>query len=434
MPISTKLTKTLGITHPLIQGGMHYVGYAPLAAAVSNAGAIGCITALTMQSPELLQQEIRKCKELTNKPFGVNLTLLPMLKPPNYQAYADVVEDEMKSGQLRLIETAGHFKGLEPFVKQFKAAGAYIIHKCTSVRHAKSAERIGVDMISMDGFDCAGHPGESDIGNWVLFPKAARELNIPFVASGGCGDGKQLAAALALGCEGMNMGTRWMATVEAPIHDNVKQALVDGDENSTMLILRSMKNTERVYKNKAAMDVLELENQFPGDFSKVSHIIKGENYRRVFQDSGSIEEGVWSAGTVMGLIDSVVSCQQLCDNIINEAEHVIKNRLNPTMVSQSDSSSAGATPSIKPHYIVKYTYVEDAGVKRTPFRAEHLALAQKYKKEGKLVMGGALADLSGATSIFKNKEDAEAFISEDPYVNNGIVSDTSMAEWSVVDL
>lgn len=171
MPISTKLTKALGITHPLIQGGMHYVGYAPLVAAVSNAGAIGCITALTFPSAEALQQEIRKCKELTSKPFGVNLTLLPMLQPPNYDAYAQVVEDEMASGQLRLIETAGHFKGLEPFVKRFKAAGAFVIHKCVAVRHAKSAERLGVDMISMDGFDCAGHPGEADIGNWVLFPK-----------------------------------------------------------------------------------------------------------------------------------------------------------------------------------------------------------------------------------------------------------------------
>ena len=199
MPISTKLTKALGITHPLIQGGMHYVGYAPLVAAVSNAGGIGCITALTLPTPEALQQEIRRCKELTKKPFGVNLTLLPMLSPPNYGAYADVVEDEMKSGQLRMIETAGHVKGLEPFVKRFKAAGAMVIHKCTAVRHAKTAERMGVDMISMDGFECAGHPGESDIGNWVLLAKAARELKIPFVDSGGCGDGKQLAAALALG-------------------------------------------------------------------------------------------------------------------------------------------------------------------------------------------------------------------------------------------
>ena len=221
---------------------------------------------------------------------------------------------------MRLIETAGHFKGLEPFVKKFKAAGAFIIHKCVTVRHAKSAERLGVDMISMDGFDCAGHPGEADIGNWVLFPKAARELKIPFVASGGCGDGKQLAAALAMGAEGMNMGTRWMATVEAPLHDKVKEALVAGDEHSTTLVMRSMKNTERVYKNKAAMEVQEIERQHPGDFSKISYIIKGENYRRVFQETGEVEEGVWSAGTVMGLIDSVVTCQQLCTDIVRSAK------------------------------------------------------------------------------------------------------------------
>jgi len=327
MPISTKLTKALGISHPLIQGGMHYVGFAPLAAAVSNAGGIGCITALSLASPEKLQAEIRKCKELTKKPFGVNLTLLPVLAPPNYSEYAKVVEDEMASGQLRMIETAGHFKGLEPFVKQFKAAGAFVIHKCVAIRHAKSAQKLGVDMISMDGFDCAGHPGEADIGNWVLFPKAARELNIPFVASGGCADGKQLAAAIAMGAEGMNMGTRWMATDEAPIHQNIKQALVDGDENSTTLVMRSMKNTERVYRNKAVEEVLRLEAEHPGDFSKIAHLMKGENYRKVFQETGAIDEGVWSAGTVMGLIDSVVSCQQLCDDIISEAEDVIRGRL-----------------------------------------------------------------------------------------------------------
>lgn len=337
MPIATKLTKALGITHPLIQGGMHYVGFAPLASAVSNAGGIGCITALSLPSPEGLQAEIRACKELTKKPFGVNLTLLPSLSPPNYSDYANVVEEEMSSGQLRLIETAGHFKGLEPFVKQFKAAGAFIIHKCVTIRHAKSAERMGVDMISMDGFDCAGHPGEADIGNWVLFAKAARELKVPFVASGGCADGKQLAAAIAMGAEGMNMGTRWMATDEAPIHPNIKQALVDADEHSTTLIMRSMRNTERVYRNKWADDVLKIEAEHPGDFSKIQHLMKGELYRKVFQETGNIEEGIWSAGTVMGLIDSVVSCQQLCDNIISEAEEVIRGRLLNSLTQDSQT-------------------------------------------------------------------------------------------------
>lgn len=332
MPISTKLTRALGIQHPIIQGGMHYVGYAPLVAAVGNAGAIGCITALTQPSPEALQKEIRLCKELSTKPFGVNLTLLPMLQPPNYDAFAEVVEEEMASGQLRMIETAGHFKGLEPFVKRFKAKGAFIIHKCVTIRHAKSAERVGVDMISMDGFDCAGHPGEADIGNWVLFAKAARELKVPFVASGGCADGKQLAAALAMGAEGMNMGTRFMATTEAPIHENIKQALVAGDEHGTALIMRSMGNTERVFRNKDVDEVLRLEKENPGDFSAISHLVSGANYRRVFQETGSVEEGVWSAGTVMGLIDRVVSCEELCQEIVEECEGVIRGRLQGCVV------------------------------------------------------------------------------------------------------
>lgn len=263
---------------------------ADLTAAVCNAGAIGCITALTQTSPEALRSEIRKCKDLTGKPFGVNLTLMPSLAPPNYQEYANVVEDEMASGQLRLIETAGHVKGLEPFVQQFKSAGAFVIHKCTQIRHAKTAERMGVDMISMDGFDCAGHPGEADIGNWVLFAKAARKLSIPFVGSGGCGDGKQLAAAIALGAEGMNMGTRFMATHEAPIHPNIKQALVDADEMSTTLVMRSFRNTERVFKNAAAEEVVALEKAHPGDFTKIAHLVKGTNYREVFQETGEVSK------------------------------------------------------------------------------------------------------------------------------------------------
>jgi len=337
MPISTKLTRALGIKHPLIQGGMHYVGYAPLVAAVGNAGGIGCITALTQPTPEALQKEIQLCKSLSTKPFGVNLTLLPMLQPPNYDAFAEVVEDEMASGQLRMIETAGHFKGLEPFVKRFKAKGAFIIHKCVTIRHAKSAEKVGVDMISMDGFDCAGHPGEADIGNWVLFAKAARQLKVPFVASGGCADGKQLAAAIAMGAEGMNMGTRFMATTEAPIHDNIKQALVDHDEHSTALIMRSMRNTERVFKNKDVEEVLRIEAEHPGDFSKISHLVSGQGYRKVFQETGEIDTGVWSAGTVMGLIDSVVSCEELCTSIVAEAEEVINNRMAGCLTEAGDA-------------------------------------------------------------------------------------------------
>ena len=332
MPLQTELTKTLGILHPLIQGGMHYVGYAPLAAAVSNAGGLGLVTVLTQPSAEALRDEIRKTKALTSKPFGVNLTLLPALQPPDYPSFADVVEDEMKSGQLRVVETAGHFQGLLPFVEQFKSAGAYVIHKCTTIRHAKSAEKMGVDAISMDGFDCAGHPGETDIGNWVLFAKATRELKVPFVASGGCADGSQLAAAIALGAIGMNMGTRWMATVEAPIHAKIKQALVDGDEHSTALVMRSHRNTERVFKNDAAMKVLEIEKEHPGEFDKIHHLVRGDNYRKSFQETGNTEDSVWSAGTCMGLIDDVPTCQVLTDRIVAHAEAIIRGRMQDSLV------------------------------------------------------------------------------------------------------
>jgi len=327
----------------------------------------------------------------------------------------------------------GHFRGLEPFVKKFKAAGAFVIHKCVTIRHAKSAEKIGVDMISMDGFDCAGHPGEADIGNWVLFAKAARELKIPFVASGGCADGKQLAAAIAMGAEGMNMGTRFMATTEAPIHHNIKQALVDADEHSTTLIMRSMRNTERAFKNKAAMKVNEIEKENPGDFSKIAHLVKGDIYRRAFQETGDIEEGVWSAGTVMGLIDSIVTCQELCDNIVTEAEEVIKGRLfsSVTLVSD-DADGSKAPPKITPYWLLHYTYTDNVLEKRVPHRPEHLRLAGEFKSEGRLVMGGALGDLTGATVIFRSKEDAEAFVSQDPYVKNGIVTGYEVKEWSVV--
>uniref|UniRef100_A0A7S3PNT6 Nitronate monooxygenase domain-containing protein n=1 Tax=Aplanochytrium stocchinoi TaxID=215587 RepID=A0A7S3PNT6_9STRA len=326
--LRTLLTERLKIKHPIIQGGMHYVGYAPLAAAVSNAGGLGIITALTQPSPEDLRDEIQKCKRLTDKPFGVNLTLLPMLTPPDYPAYAQVVVDE----GIKVVETAGHYKGLEPFVELFKKHDTMIIHKCVAVRHALTAQRMGVDMISMDGFECAGHPGEMDIGNWVLLAKAARKLDIPFVASGGCADGKQLAAALSLGAEGINMGTRFMATVEAPIHDNIKQAIVDADENSTALVMRSMRNTERVYKNKAVEKVMEIEREHPGEFDKIRHLISGQNYRKVFQESGDVDEGVWSAGVVMGLIDDIPTCESLLDSIVKEAHDIITGRLQNMIV------------------------------------------------------------------------------------------------------
>jgi len=316
----TALTEMLGIRHPVICGGMHYVGYGGLAAAVSSAGGLGIITALTQPDPESLRKEIRECRKLTNAPFGVNLTLLPMLVPPDYGAYADVVVEE----GIKVVETAGHYKGLEPFVKLFKEHDIKVIHKCTAVRHAKTAERLGVDMICMDGFEAAGHPGESDIGNWVLLTKAAKELKIPFIACGGNATGSQLAAALSLGAAGITMGTRFMVVKEAPIHQNIKQAIIDADENSTALIMRTMRNTERVYRNKAVERFMKIEQAHPGDFERVKHLISGKIYKKVFQETGNIDEGVWSAGVVMGLIDNEPSCEELITTVVNDAKESIE--------------------------------------------------------------------------------------------------------------
>ena len=327
MPISTRITRLFGIKHPIIQGGMHHVGFAELAAAVSNAGGLGTVTALSQPGPDELRAEIRKTRSLLvdpSTPIAVNLTLLPMLAPPNYSAYGDVVVEE----GITVVETAGHFNGLAPFVEQFKAAGIKIIHKCVQVRHAQSAARLGVDAISMDGFDCAGHPGEMDVGNWVLLAKAGRELDIPFVASGGCATGSQLAAALALGAEGMNMGTRFMATREAPIQDGIKRALAEGTEHDTTLVMRSFKNTERVYKNETAARVQALEAEFPGEFEKIADLVRGDNYKKAFLETGNTEDSIWSCGPVMGLFDAPdQTCEQVISEIMAEAEDIIGNRL-----------------------------------------------------------------------------------------------------------
>jgi len=298
------------------------VGYAELAAAVSEAGGLGTITALTQKTPEDLRHEIRKCRALTSKPFAVNLTLLPALMPPDYDTYCDVVIEE----GVKIVETAGRNPG--KYIQKFKAAGVTVVHKCVAIKHALTAQRLGADIISMDGFECAGHPGEEDVGNWVLLPKAARALNIPFVASGGVGDGKQLAAALALGAEGVNMGTRFMATVEAPIHDGIKQALVKGQETDTTLVMRSLKNTERVYKNKTAKQVQEIEARDPGNIHAIRHLVSGENYRKSFQETGDPETSVWSAGCVMGLIDDIPSCKVLIERMVQEAQDTIQYRLS----------------------------------------------------------------------------------------------------------
>lgn len=326
MVLKTKLTEALGIKHPIIQGGMHYVGYAEMAAAVSNAGGLGLITALTVAQPprgkEALRDEIRKCKQLTDKPFGVNITLLPVGVPPDYPGIIQVIMEE----GIKVVETAGRALPKE-LMKGLKDCGTFVIHKCTTVRHAHSAARAGVDMISMDGFDCGGHPGEEDIGNWVLLAQAGRELKIPFVASGGIACGSQLAAALALGAEGINMGTRFMATREAPLHENVKTALRDAKVTDTTHIFRTMGNTERVYKNKAAEEVRAIEAQHPGEFDKIHHLVKGENYRQSFQETGDMQSSCWSCGLSIGLIDDVPTCQELVEGIVAEAEDIIRTRM-----------------------------------------------------------------------------------------------------------
>jgi len=325
MVLKTKLTEALGIKHPIIQGGMHYVGYAELAAAVSNAGGLGIITSLTVAQPprgkEALRDEIRKCRKLTDKPFGVNITLLPVGVPPDYEGIIQVCVEE----GVKIMETAG--RNPEAVIKTLKKHGMFVIHKCVAVRHAQTAARMGADVISMDGFDCGGHPGEEDVGNWVLLAQAAQELKIPFVASGGTATGCQLAAALAMGAEGVNMGTCFMATKEAPIHQSIKEAMVKAKVTDTTHVFRTLKNTERVYKNPTAMKVREIEEKNPGDFSAIAHLVKGENYRVSFQETGDAESSVWSCGQSLGLIKDIPSCAELIERLVAEAEDIIRNRL-----------------------------------------------------------------------------------------------------------
>jgi nitronate monooxygenase len=329
MPLKTKLTELLGIKYPIIQGGMHYVGYADMAAAVSNGGGLGIITALTVAQPprgaEALRDEIRKCRQLTDKPFGVNITLLPVGVPPDYEGIIKVIIEE----GIKVVETAG--RNPEPVIKKLKGAGIVVIHKCVAIRHALTAQKMGADMISMDGFDCGGHPGEEDVGNWVLLAKAGKSLKIPFVASGGNATGSQLAAAIAMGAEGVNMGTAFMATKEAPIHENIKQSIVKAKETDTTHVFRTMGNTERVYKNKAAMEVRGIEAKHPGEFDKIYHLVKGENYRVSFQETGDADSSVWSCGQSIGLVDEVLSCEDFMAKVCQEAEDIIRDRMAATL-------------------------------------------------------------------------------------------------------
>jgi nitronate monooxygenase len=320
MALKTRFTELVGIEYPIVQGGMMWVGRAELAAAVSNAGGLGILTALTQPTPDALRAEIDRCRTMTDKPFGVNLTILPSVNPPPYAEYRQAIID---SG-IKIVETAGHKP--QEHVDHFKEHGIIVVHKCTAVRHALSAERMGVDAISIDGFECAGHPGEDDIPGLILIPAAADKVKIPMIASGGFGDGRGLVAALALGAEGINMGTRFCATREAPIHDNVKQLLVQNDERGTNLIFRKLHNTARVGKNSVSDKVVELLNQPEATFQDVAHLVRGIQGRELLE-TGNLDAGLVWAGQVQGLIHDIPSCAELITRIMSEAEAIISGRL-----------------------------------------------------------------------------------------------------------
>ena len=319
--MKTRITELLGIEHPVIQGGMHYVGFAELAAAVSNAGGLGTITGLTQGTPEKLANEIARCKDMTDKPFAVNLTFLPSLSAPDYPALIKAIID----GGVKVVETAG--RSPEQVMPYLKDAGIKVIHKCTSVRHSLKAQSIGCDAVSVDGFECGGHPGEDDIPNFILLPRAADELEIPFVASGGMADARSLVAAMALGAEGMNMGTRFIATQEAPVHENVKQAIVAATELDTRLVMRPLRNTERVLANDAVDRLLEIEREKGSDlqFEDIIDQVAGV-YPKIMLE-GEMEIGAWSCGMVAGLVYDIPTVQQLMDRIMSEADSLIASRL-----------------------------------------------------------------------------------------------------------
>ena len=320
--MKTRITELFGIEHPVVQGGMQWVGKAEMAAAVSSAGGLGMLTALTLSSPEGLASEIKRTRSMTDRPFGVNLTLLPTLKPVPYMEYVDV----MVSSGIQIVETAG--RSPEAFMPKFLDAGISVIHKCTSVRHALKAQKIGCAVASVDGFECAGHPGEDDIPGLLLLPLAADVLKIPMLASGGFGDGRGLAAALSLGADGINMGTRFVATKEAPVHANIKQALVDANEHQTALILRGLHNTARIFKNRIAEEVMELESRGNVSIEELAPLISGKRGEKAMAE-GDIHAGLWTAGPVAGLIHDIPSTKELVHRIVEEAEAIIEKRLGP---------------------------------------------------------------------------------------------------------
>ena len=328
----TRFTELVGVEHPIVQGGMQWVGRAELAAAVANAGALGLITALTQPTPEDLVREIARCRDLTDKPFGVNLTILPAITPPPYAEYRQAI---IESG-IKIVETAGNKP--QEHVDEFKKHNVVVLHKCTSVRHALSAERMGVDAISIDGFECAGHPGEDDTPGLILIPAAADKVRIPMIASGGFADARGLVAALALGAEGINMGTRFMCTKESPIHQSIKEQIVANDERQTELIFRTMRNTSRVARNTVSQEVVAMEKE-GANFDQIRHLVAGSRGKQVFV-TGDPNEGIWSAGQVQGLIHDIPSCAELVSRIVREAESMIENRLSGMLSGNRRTAAA----------------------------------------------------------------------------------------------
>lgn len=328
--LKTRFTEMFGIKHPIVQGGMQNVGKAELVAAVANAGALGFITALTQPTPERLANEIKRTREMTDKPFGVNLTILPTINPVPYDEYRQAIIE----GGVKIVETAGN--NPQPHMPAFRDAGIKIIHKCTSVRHAVKAQSIGVDCVSIDGFECAGHPGEDDVPGLILIPAAADKIKIPMLASGGFGDGRGLVAALALGADGINMGTRFMATKEAPIHESVKQRIVANDERQTDLIFRTMHNTARVGRNAISQKVVEIEREGQkrggAKFEEVRELVAGTRGKGVLE-TGEIDAGIWSAGQVQGLINDIPTCKELIERIVRDAEEIIRARLGKAIAA-----------------------------------------------------------------------------------------------------
>jgi len=306
----------LGITVPVVQGGMQWVGVPQMAAAVSNAGGLGILTALTQPTPDDLRKAIHETRKLTDKPFAVNITILPTIVPPDHAAYARAAVEE----GVKIFETAG--SNPAHIVKYLKDNGCIVLHKCTAIRHAQSAVQMGVDFLSIDGFECAGHPGEDDIPGIVLLARSANELKIPYIASGGFADGRGLAAALALGAQGINIATRFMATVEAPIHQNVKETMVKATERDTVLIFRTLHNTARVFKNTVSLEVVAIENRGNAKFEDVQHLVAGVRGRQVYE-TGDVNAGIWFASMVLGLINDIPTCQELLDRIVNEADAAI---------------------------------------------------------------------------------------------------------------